>query len=631
MRWRNWLNQYFFYNFVSVLKIYLVRIILYADYNIIRAIGLELAPLLVLFGLAEIAGRKSKTAIYLIVSFLFSTVMLAIVLYFEQFGRIINYQSIYLISYIGHVQASLKELFSYWYLVFYLDLVAVLFLLFVKRHLFHTSRTPGRVKFAVLLLCALLVSGFNIYEQRASRINITQFAQTAGIMNAEGIQVYHELRQNWSAGREGSISQADIEALRKNEAQPADSRESGTSVQPSGISAQPRFFASAQGKNLIVVQLESFQAFLFGLSIEGQELTPNLNRLAKESMAFKHFFSQIGQGNTSDAEFVFNTSLYSLEDGAISSSYKDRAFPSLPKLLRQAGYESFTFHGNNLSFWNRKELYAGLGFDHAYDRQFFGEDDILGMGPSDQVLFRKALPVLTDAQRRGQKFYAQFITLSSHHPYVLPPGRLDLTVPKELEGTLTGNYLKSIHYVDEAIGELIEGLKRTGLWDESVVVFYGDHFGLNLNAGNLTQREKEALAKLLGHDYDEIDMWNIPLLIRVPGLPGQTVTQSGGQVDGLPTLANLLGLDLGDQVHFGVDLLNTRQNVIPLRYYFPDGTFIDNQGFFRADTKKTRQLETHSFESPGGYRSEEQVVLNLIELSDLYLHNLPDRPKETKQ
>ncbi|MDI6879657.1 MAG: LTA synthase family protein [Desulfitobacteriaceae bacterium] len=619
MRRLTWTNQYVFFTLISVLKLYLVRIILYKDYNVMRAVGLELAPLLLLYSVAEVAGRKFKSIIYLAVSFLFSSILLALILYYEQFGRIINYESIYLISYVGHVQASLKELFSYWYLVFYLDLVVVFLLLFVKRHPFRSASGLGVVKFVALLFVALLLSGFNIYEHRASRINITQFAQAAGIMNAEGVQVYHELKQSWAAGHVGTVTQSDIEACRRID---------GDEAQPrwKGISTEPRFFGSARGKNLIVVQLESFQNFLLGLKVEGQEITPNLNRLAQGSLVFSHFYSQIGQGNTSDAEFIFNTSLYPLENGAISSSYPNKDFPSLPKVLREHGYASFTFHGNDLSFWNRKELYAGLGYDRAYDKQFFGEEEILGMGPSDQVLFRKALPVLTEAQRQGQTFYANFITLTCHHPYILPPERLDLTLPKELEGTLTGNYLKSSHYVDEAIGEFIEGLKQAGLWADSVMVFYGDHFGLN--AWKLDKGEEKILQKILGRSYDEIEMFHIPLLIRVPGLLGEVVTQSGGQVDALPTLANLLGVNLADQVHFGVDLLNARQNIFPLRFYFPEGSFINDEGLFRADSKKARKLETRDeFELPGGYQSEEKKVHDLMYLSDAYLRNLPERSK----
>lgn len=607
------INPYVFFTLSSIAKIYWVRIILYHDYNAFRAVGLELAPLLVVFSLAEMAGRKFKTAIYLIISFLFSTVLMAIVLYYEQFGRIINYESIYLVAYIGHVQASIKELFSFWYLAFYLDLVVAALLIFFRRPSFRSPFRLGTAKLALLVLFALLFSWFTIYAQRATRINITQFAQTAGIMNAEGVQVFHEIRQRGAVGQESPITQSEVEARRGTE------KILATQV-------QPQFFGAARGKNLIVVQLESFQAFLLDLEIDGQEVTPNLSRLRMESLSFPHFFSQIGQGNTSDAEFAFNTSLYPLENGAVSSSYKHKDFPSLPKVLRGAGYSTLTLHTNDIGFWNRKDLYAGLGFERAYDRRFFGEEDVLGMGPSDQVLFRKALPVLAEERKHGHPFYADFITLTCHHPYVLPAERVSLVLPQKFHGTLTGNYLQSIHHVDEAIGEFIEGLKQAKLWDESVVVFYGDHFGLN--AAKLGEGEEKLMEGILGRKYDELEMLNIPCLIRVPGMRGQNVTLSGGQVDALPTLANLLGVELTQQVHFGVDLLNMRQNLIPLRYYFPEGSFINQEGFFQADTKKARRLETRDeFELTGGYQSQEKRVLDLVQLGDQYLRNLPDRTK----
>lgn len=79
-----------------------------------------------------------------------------------------------------------------------------------------------------------------------------------------------------------------------------------------------------------MIQLESFQNFLLGLKIDGQEITPNLNRLMEESLYFTNFYQMVGQGNTSDAEFVVNSSFYIPPQGAATMSYIDKQLPSLP-------------------------------------------------------------------------------------------------------------------------------------------------------------------------------------------------------------------------------------------------------------------------------------------------------------
>lgn len=113
----------------------------------------------------------------------------------------------------------------------------------------------------------------------------------------------------------------------------------------------------AKDKNLIIIQMESFQNFLLGLKLDGQEITPNLNKVMKDSLYFPNFYQMVGQGNTSDAEFVVNTSFYIPPRGAATMSYVDKVLPSLPRVLKENGYQTATFHTNVVEFWNRGELY----------------------------------------------------------------------------------------------------------------------------------------------------------------------------------------------------------------------------------------------------------------------------------
>src|SRR5690606_22138682 len=131
----------------------------------------------------------------------------------------------------------------------------------------------------------------------------------------------------------------------------------------------------------------SMQNFLVGLKVDGQEITPHFNKLVNEHFYFNKFYQQVGQGNTSDAEYVVNTSLYIPPRGAATQMYADRALPSLPKMLKEElDFTSATFHTNVVEFWNRGELYDSLGFDHYYDAEYFGEEDTVFFGASDEVL-----------------------------------------------------------------------------------------------------------------------------------------------------------------------------------------------------------------------------------------------------
>src|SRR5699024_8529613 len=115
--------------------------------------------------------------------------------------------------------------------------------------------------------------------------------------------------------------------------------------------------------------------------------------------------------------------------------YGDRDIPSLPKLLKDYGYTSLSFHGNEIEFWNRHNLYPALGFDQYYDEVFFEKKDVINWGTSDEVVYEDSFPILKDLYDRGEKFYAQYITLSSHHPFTIPADRVTLTLPEKYDGT----------------------------------------------------------------------------------------------------------------------------------------------------------------------------------------------------
>ena len=107
-----------------------------------------------------------------------------------------------------------------------------------------------------------------------------------------------------------------------------------------------------EGKNIISIHFESMQQVNMGLEFNGEELTPNLNKLASESLYFSNFYSQVSVGTSSDSEFTLNTSLMPTNTGTAFVSYFNREYTSIPKLLKEKGYYTFSMHANNGSYWN---------------------------------------------------------------------------------------------------------------------------------------------------------------------------------------------------------------------------------------------------------------------------------------
>ena len=151
-----------------------------------------------------------------------------------------------------------------------------------------------------------------------------------------------------------------------------------------------------QGKNVIVIHAESIQQFVIGMSFNGEELTPNLNKLASESIYFDNFYSQVSVGTSSDAEFTSLTSLMPTNTGTAFVSYFDRTYVSMPSLLSDKGYYTFVMHANKANFWNRDLMYASLGYQRFYSKDDYDIDEVVGLGLSDTSFFRQSVEKLKE-------------------------------------------------------------------------------------------------------------------------------------------------------------------------------------------------------------------------------------------
>lgn len=335
----------------------------------------------------------------------------------------------------------------------------------------------------------------------------------------------------------------------------------------------------AKGKNLIIIQLESTESFPLGRSLNDQVVTPNLNAFQQEAIWFPDFWAQVAGGNTSDAEFTTLNSLYGLTAGSVYVRKPENTFHSLAHALAEAGYQTDAFHAHKPSFYNRGTIYPRLGFQGAHlGNAFFPEGLSFNVGLADHLFFREISNYLKGAK---QPFFAMAITLSGHHPYELPPELRTLPISSSEYDWLSRSYLQGQHYVDQALGEFFAELKRAGLWDQSVIVIYGDH-----PAAGVTD---EAIRRFTGVDGPldgpyGIEFHKVPLMIRLPG--GKAAgprSVVGGQIDIFPTLVNLLGLSHAGNFYLGQDLLNpAHDGLVPLRYFFPAGSFASKRYVFQA-------------------------------------------------
>lgn len=334
-------------------------------------------------------------------------------------------------------------------------------------------------------------------------------------------------------------------------------------------------FGVAEDMNLIVIQVEAMQNFVIGRKYNGQEITPFINSLLEEdTYYFDTYYQQTGSGNTSDAEFASNNSLYGTRLSYTYQLYQDNYWRGLPALLKEEGYTTAAYHAYDGDYWNRENIYPNLGFEKFYSKPDYNMNEIVGMGLSDEELFTQSMKYLS-AQK--EPFYSFFVTLSSHYPFYVGKA-VDIKLDEKDQATLFGHYLEAMNYYDHCLEVFFDKLKEEGLYDDTVVVFYGDHLGMNPKTEDVQKR----MTEFLGRNYDYEDAMNIPLVIHVPGSgEHETISTVGGQADLLPTLWYLLGHDELDTVYFGHNLFTVRNNFVPLKSYLPEGSFVYGDNIFK--------------------------------------------------
>ncbi|EEU30307.1 glycerol phosphate lipoteichoic acid synthase 1 [Limosilactobacillus coleohominis 101-4-CHN] len=385
--------------------------------------------------------------------------------------------------------------------------------------------------------------------------------------------------------------------------------------------ANPKMFGIAKGRNVIVIHLESFQQFLIDRKINGQEVTPFLNSLyhGNDTYAFDNFFHQVGQGKTSDAENMLETSTFGLPQGSLFATLgSDNTFEAAPAILNQrAGYTSAVFHGNVASFWNRNNVYKNLGFQYFFDASYYDTsgDKAMGYGLKDKLLFANSIKYLQTLQ---QPFYVKFLTVSNHFPFTIDDEDKDSNFQTTNTGDSTvDGYFETAHYLDQSLQEFFAYLQKTGLDKKSIIMIYGDHYGIS-NSAN------KSLASVLGKsadtwtDFDNAQLQRVPMMFVIPGSGGHGGISHtyGGEIDVLSTLLHLLGISSKRYIMFGTDLFSSKHSqtvafrnhdFVTPKYTSISGTIYDNQ------TGKEAHLTTAQKKR---LKKQAQLVNKELSLSD---------------
>lgn len=492
-------------------------------------------------------GRKSYW-ILIATDLVLSLWLFANILYYREFS---NFLSLSIIKTSGSTADNLgKSIVGITRATDFLTFIDIAFviILMVSKIVKYDLR-PLKLKFNLLLeSIAVLLIGINLMMAQKDRPGLlTRTFDNSYIVKYLGMNeyaVYDAFKTAQTSEQMAKANVSDLQAVKKY-------------LKLNYVKPNSAYTGVAKGKNVMIIHLESFQQFLIGYKWKGKEVTPNLNKLyhAKNTLSFSNFYNQVGQGKTSDAEMMLENSLFGLQSGSAMSSYgTSNTFESAPAILsQQGGYTTAVMHGGAGSFWNRNNAYKQFGYEYFMPLSYYQNKPkyYIGYGLKDKIFFSQSIKYI---ERLPQPFYLKLITVTNHYPYDLDKKNQSIAKTETGDETVDG-YVQTAHYLDQAIGQLMRWLQKTGLAKNTLLVFYGDHYGISGN-------HHKASAELLNQDeftnFDNLKFQRVPLMFHMRGLKGGIKKTYGGEIDVLPTLLNLLGIKNQKTIQFGHDLLSKK-------------------------------------------------------------------------
>ncbi|WP_035166190.1 LTA synthase family protein [Caloramator sp. ALD01] len=489
---------------------------------------------------------KFKVYYLFCINFFVTILFLIDIWYFRGFGSFLSVHSLMQTGNLYNLSDSIKSLIKFYDLFLFLDIL-VLFYFYKKQEVNVSKKSVQAKAFTISLLVSIIfiiepVDAKILFNTKKQAIYQMTYSPKVTISNLSPIgyhvfDVFNYIKE--------------CRHIELTEQEKMDIKEWFNKKE--NIEGENEYKGLFKGKNLIYIQVESLENFVINKSVNGKEITPNLNRLLKNSIYFNNYHEQTHNGISSDGDLIVNTSLFPVRRGSTFFRYPDNTYNSLPKILKKYGYYTHAIHSDKGPYWNWMRALYSIGFDKCTDETSFNVDEKIGLGLSDESYLKQIVPLI---KTQRQPFYTFIVTLTSHMPFNIDEKYRGLNLNKELNESYLGGYFESIHYTDKCLGMFIDELDKQGLLDNTVVVISGDHEGVHKyyqnSIENLSQKE----------DWWLVNNKEIPLIVYHKGMEQRTIDTIGGQVDLLPTICYLLGIESREyqDTAMGRVLLNTNLN-----------------------------------------------------------------------
>ncbi|GAE30069.1 LTA synthase family protein [Halalkalibacter hemicellulosilyticus] len=526
---------------------------------------------ILLLGLCFLIKKDKRPFGFIGVNLLATIILYANVLYYRFFNDFLTLPVLVQTSNISDVQGSIAELIRWWDALFFVDILVLVFVLMKRRQEYSFARSRVALALTVVAVGVFVVN-LSLAQAERPQLLTRSFDRELLVKNI-GVINYHAY-------------DAYIQSHSKAQRAFADSSEINEIIyytREQYREPNEEYFGLIEGKNVMVISLESLQSFVIEQTMNGEVVTPFLNELIEESIYFDHFYHQTEQGKTSDSEFVVDNSLFGRNSGAVFFTHSNNEYNALPEQLGEIGYYTSVMHANNKSFWNRDMMYLALGYERFFDIQSYDvtEENSVGWGLKDLDFFEQSIDLL---KQQPEPYYTKFITLTNHFPFELDEEDRLIEEYDSYSGTLN-RYFPTVRYMDHALEQFFERLKDEGMYEDTVFIMYGDHYGISSfhDRSMAMYLEKDEIT-----DFDTVQLQRVPLIIHIPGMEGKRMDTVSGQIDLKPTMLHLLGVETEDMIYLGTDLFSDeRESFVVLR----NGSFVTDDYLYTSEVCYDKQTE----------------------------------------
>jgi len=465
-------------------------------------------------------SRWHKPVVYL-VAFVVTYALLfdvaAEFLFFDEFGTRFNFIAIDYLIYTREVIGNIKESYPLYWILGGLLLLATGIFLMLRRYLdlaltgsstFRQRLKPAGI-FAVLPLLSL-----GLVDLSYATISSNSYANE---LASNGIyDLVAAFRNNELDYRRFYVAQDDQLVLARLKELMHEKNNHFVSDDRQDIRRTITNPGPERRLNLIVIVEESLSAQYLGIFGNKEGLTPNLDKLAGESMLFTHLYAT-GTRTVRGLEAI-TLGIPPLPGTSIVKRPNNGDFFSWGSVMRDKGYDTRYIYAGYGYFDNMNAFFAGNGYS-IVDRQNFGKDEITfanAWGVCDEDLFRKVIKEGGVSHRAGRPFFNMVMTTSNHRPFTYPEGKIDIP-------SLTGR-TGGVKYADYAIGKFIEEARKQPWFNDTIIVIVADH-----------------CAGSAGNTELPVKNYEIPLFVYAPAhLKPQRIDTMLSQIDIAPTILGLL-------------------------------------------------------------------------------------------